>query len=370
MPLFSKKIIPTEITSNIEKAVNPSVTELDWTLVFQICDAVNSTELGAKEARKLLQKKMMSHDPKLQFLALEILNSLAENCSEKFQTQLCAKSFGEDLLALSSFKTLDDRVRGKLTQCLETWIRQTRVNPQSGAIKKAYDTMISLHGGNSQPSQILTIGNTNHAPRKMPTPTDMKDGIEVAKNSAQLFSQTLSFTDPTKEDISKNDLIQEFYSKCKQSQQLLAFYLEICEDSELISALINANNELLNCFRSYDEMLEQRAVNEATVNSQTLFDRNIHNNGESFVPNPNPNPHHLEEENNNITDNNNSNDNQIAAKATNPFQVPQINFNSNQSMDPFDPFADTNHVQADINSANISGNNVLPPPLTPKKLHD
>lgn len=72
MPLFSKKIVPTEITSNIEKATSPTVTELDWALVFQICDDVNSTELGAKEARKLLQKKMMSNDPKTQVLALEV----------------------------------------------------------------------------------------------------------------------------------------------------------------------------------------------------------------------------------------------------------------------------------------------------------
>jgi hypothetical protein len=72
MPLFSKKITPTEITTNIDKATNPSVTELDWSLVFQICDAVNSSEIGAKEARKLLQKKMMSSDPKVQVLGLEV----------------------------------------------------------------------------------------------------------------------------------------------------------------------------------------------------------------------------------------------------------------------------------------------------------
>lgn len=72
MPLFSKKIVPTDITTNIEKATNPSVTELDWALVFQICNSVNSSELGAKEARKLLQKKMVSNDPKTQVLALEV----------------------------------------------------------------------------------------------------------------------------------------------------------------------------------------------------------------------------------------------------------------------------------------------------------
>lgn len=37
---------------------------------------------------------------------------------------------------------------------------------------------------------------------------DVKGDIELALNSAQLFSQTLSFTDPTAEDISKNELIQ------------------------------------------------------------------------------------------------------------------------------------------------------------------
>lgn len=37
---------------------------------------------------------------------------------------------------------------------------------------------------------------------------NIREMIEVAKNSAQVLSQTLSFTDPTKEDISKNTLIQ------------------------------------------------------------------------------------------------------------------------------------------------------------------
>lgn len=75
MPLFSKKIVPTDITASIEKATYG--TELDWALVFQICDSVNSTELGAKEARKLLQKKMVSNDPNTQVLALEVTANLS-----------------------------------------------------------------------------------------------------------------------------------------------------------------------------------------------------------------------------------------------------------------------------------------------------
>ncbi|KAG2233541.1 hypothetical protein INT48_007143 [Thamnidium elegans] len=276
MPLFSKKIVPTDITASIEKATNSSVTELDWALVFQICDSVNSTDLGAKEARKLLQKKMISSDPKTQVLALEILNSLAENCTAKFQSQLAAKSFSEDLYHLASSKTTDDRVHGKLAQCLETWNRQFGTDTNFGGIRRAYDVMMNV---GVTPTQKRTSQRFRQPslPREPPKPVDVKGDIELALNSAQLFSQTLSFTDPTVEDISKNELIQEFYNNCKQAQQTLASHLEICEDSNDISYLINANNELLSCFKSYDEMLEQHAVSEATVNSQSLHNRSTRN---------------------------------------------------------------------------------------------
>ena len=36
----------------------------------------------------------------------------------------------------------------------------------------------------------------------------MTDDIEVAKNATQVLNQTLAFTDPESEDITKNELIQ------------------------------------------------------------------------------------------------------------------------------------------------------------------
>ncbi|KAI8876406.1 hypothetical protein K501DRAFT_200486 [Backusella circina FSU 941] len=272
MPLFSKKIVPTDITANIEKATHPSVNELDWALVFQLCDSVNSTEMGAKEARKLLQKKMMASDPKIQVLALEILNSLSENCAEKFKGQISAKSFGEDLYSLASSKTVDDRVHGKLAQCLGNWVNQYGNDPAFNAVRKAYDVMMNgaSLSGTRQPHHR---SQQQRVPREEPQPVDINGDIELAKNNAQLFSQTLSFTDPTAEDITENDLIKEFRENCKRSQQRLASHLETCDDPEVISSLINANNELLSCFKSYDDMIERHAVSTATLNSQSLNHR-------------------------------------------------------------------------------------------------
>ncbi|RUP31316.1 hypothetical protein BC936DRAFT_138616 [Jimgerdemannia flammicorona] len=44
----------------------------DVTRVIAICDQINSTELGAKEARKAIQKKLITGDSAVQMLALSV----------------------------------------------------------------------------------------------------------------------------------------------------------------------------------------------------------------------------------------------------------------------------------------------------------
>lgn len=64
-----------------EQATNPAQQELDWGLVVQISEAINKTELGAKEARKLLQKKIISNNVESQVLALQVSTVLKTRCA-------------------------------------------------------------------------------------------------------------------------------------------------------------------------------------------------------------------------------------------------------------------------------------------------
>lgn len=56
----------------VEKLTRNDNQELDWGLFYQVCEKVHSSPLAAKESRKLLQKKMVSDDPRTQTLALEV----------------------------------------------------------------------------------------------------------------------------------------------------------------------------------------------------------------------------------------------------------------------------------------------------------
>ncbi|KAI8337183.1 hypothetical protein BC941DRAFT_426951 [Chlamydoabsidia padenii] len=295
MPLFSKKITPTQITTMLDKMFKSEQQELDWGLTFQVCELVNTSTLGAKESRKLLQKKMLADDPKTQALALEVLNALSENSVDRFKGQLAAKSFGEDLETLATQKASDDQVHSKLVQCLQNWVSHFGSDPAFGSICRVHELV--MHGAPSMksggrlggnffkpyqlPSSMMTSRNTPY-PHPHPTAyqqprlvksTHIMSDVEIAKNNAQLLSQTLSFTDPIQEDITKNELIQEFYAKCKMLQRVISGHLETCDDSEKISALILANGELINSFKAYDDMLERRALDAATNNSRAVNHR-------------------------------------------------------------------------------------------------
>ncbi|PHZ08096.1 uncharacterized protein RHIMIDRAFT_242048 [Rhizopus microsporus ATCC 52813] len=256
MFLFSKKS-SSEITSKIEQTVNQET--VDWTSVFEICKLVSQNKSGAKEARKLLQKKMMDNNPRIQMTSLEIMNALIENDWRTMQAEVTAKSFGEDLCRLASSKSIDPAVMVKLAESLDGWIVRYQGVSKTEALVKAQEEIVKQ----------ATMPRRGIRQSLEQPEVNIREMIEVAKNSAQVLSQTLSFTDPTKEDISKNTLIQEFYAKCKHAQTALKAQLETCQDPDLNADMLNTFYELDHCFKTYESMLEQQMVHRAMVDSQT-----------------------------------------------------------------------------------------------------
>ncbi|CDH53101.1 predicted protein [Lichtheimia corymbifera JMRC:FSU:9682] len=391
--IFSKKITPTTITTNVEKATDPSMQEMDWSLVFAICDVVNNTEQGAKEARKLyVIWVLFCLDPFL------LLDALSQNCQAKFQSQLSAKSFAEDLDTLATSKSSNDQVHSKLVTCLQNWVTRYGADPGFIGVHRVYERL--THGTShappprrgtqnlvfrlATPAQFQLQQQQHHRQQQQQqqqqqqASADPASDVLLAKNNAQLFSQTLSFTDPTQEDITKNELIQEFYGKCKMFQKILARHLETCNDSDIISSLLEANSELVTAFKAYDDMLERRAMNEATRNSETLHNRSTR-------------PHQQQQQQEGDVDLLGLGDSSSGA-SNNPFhqsrpaeggsssssssqqrqQQPAVNFdlhgggdnNKNATstaaplvaVDPFDPFADTQQVaEGNTSSSSPSG---------------
>ncbi|RHZ78809.1 hypothetical protein Glove_156g49 [Diversispora epigaea] len=119
-----------------------------------------------------------------------------------------------------------------------------------------------------------------------PTPiSTVVEDIELSKNIIQLFTQTISFTDPESEDITKNELIQEFFSKCKSLSQNIVHYISETQDEQWLNTLLSVNQEFVNSFKLYDDMVERGQVKVAKQNSKNTIIRNNYNSvdSESFA---------------------------------------------------------------------------------------
>jgi hypothetical protein len=63
-------------------------------------------------------------------------------------------------------KTTDDRVHGKLAQCLESWTSQTGGDAQFGAVRRAYDILVN--GNGAAVSRKRQSRNLQQMPREAP----------------------------------------------------------------------------------------------------------------------------------------------------------------------------------------------------------
>lgn len=144
--------------------------------------------------------------------------------------QLIAKSFIEDLNRLAfnkvskkknnehgcggykllpelivNDKVSDTRVHAAMIDALQSWASQYRQDSSMDDLLRIYDRLTADPVGTHARSS-----RTHRAPqeRSLPREEDIPGDIELAKNNCQVLSQTLSFTDPNTEDITKNELIQ------------------------------------------------------------------------------------------------------------------------------------------------------------------
>jgi hypothetical protein len=105
-------------------------------------------------------------------------------------------------------QTSDPRVHGALIDSLQSWSSQYRQDPSMEDLIRLHDKLTA--------DPIGTHIRSSRAHRTPQEPTvprveDIPGDIELAKNNCQVLAQTLSFTDPSKEDIAKNELIQVSY---------------------------------------------------------------------------------------------------------------------------------------------------------------
>eukprot|EP00045_Choanoeca_perplexa_P007756 m.71270 g.71270 ORF g.71270 m.71270 type:complete len:522 (+) comp14203_c0_seq1:130-1695(+) len=142
MSLFGGGVPQTPLTMAIDKATSEDHPSEDLSLHLEICDMVNETQSGSKDAAKCLKKKLTpkSSSP-VQLKSLIVLETCAKNCGKRFHLQVTTKDFVNTLVKLLNQRDLATVVRDKLLTIIQSWGESFRSDPAMTAIVQTYQEL-------------------------------------------------------------------------------------------------------------------------------------------------------------------------------------------------------------------------------------
>ncbi|KAK9696413.1 hypothetical protein K7432_012468 [Basidiobolus ranarum] len=253
------------VSDNIDKLVKkPDISQED---IKDLCNLMNSRETGTKEAAKSLQSKLKSKDFHVVLASLSLCEALVEQCGEKFNGHIISDKFLNTLQKLVISRYSEVVVRNRVIELLQLWVITFENEPRMAPVKELYEKLISEGSISLENNQSRAMSESQSDIQL--TPEHIDNSISSAKSYAQMLAEALAFTDPETTDVTKDDLIQEFYGKCKSSQITIAKYLALIDNEAKISLLLRVNQELINTLNHYNEMVERQLVAAATKASLT-----------------------------------------------------------------------------------------------------
>uniref|UniRef100_A0A3Q2D0M3 Target of myb1 membrane trafficking protein n=1 Tax=Cyprinodon variegatus TaxID=28743 RepID=A0A3Q2D0M3_CYPVA len=113
----------TPVGQRIERATSGSLQSEDWGLNMEICDIINETDEGPRDAVKAIKKRIVGNKNFREImLALTVLETCVKNCGHRFHVLVASQEFVEGVLVriiLPKFNpptVLHDRVLSLIQQ--------------------------------------------------------------------------------------------------------------------------------------------------------------------------------------------------------------------------------------------------------------
>jgi hypothetical protein len=357
----------------------------DWSLVLEVCDRASASEANAKEAVKALRREFKYAEPPAQLSAARLWAIMLRNSSEIFMQQIMSRKFLDTLEEVLTSSRTSPVVRERLMDVLAAvayasgnknkdpradkdgfrglWRRLKPADkPDEGVPFDIDDAMFNppmpratseysldphvypgqpyqqqppVHEHQEVPPGAKRNRSLRSRNRIIPPEEDIRRLFQectVGQGNASLLSEALAYSRP--DDLEKG-VVQEFYAKCRASQELIFAQIpwasagaersrlangspqkvrtalqnngsypslqsredeapsELTVEEELLAALLAANEKLLEALGVYDDLERvgvERQAEEISRRDVKMDRRQLQyqdNGGQLELPQPN-----------------------------------------------------------------------------------
>lgn len=276
----------TPVGQRIEQATDGSLASENWALNMEICDLINESSDGARDAMKAIRKRLTQNAGKnytVIMYTLTVLETCVKNCGKAFHVLVATKEFIQELVKLIGPKNDPPPiVQEKVLSLIQVWADAFRSQPDLNGVVQVYhelknkgiefpatdlDSLAPIYTPQrSVPDGAATESSISVSPHHashqtpgspaMPPPSSMSQD-QIAKLQSELDIVTMNMTvlgdmltelKPGQEDPSDYQLLTELVTTCREMQNRIVELLGKVNHDELTAELLRLNDELNSLF--------------------------------------------------------------------------------------------------------------------------
>ncbi|XP_028263556.1 target of Myb protein 1 isoform X1 [Parambassis ranga] len=290
----------TPVGQRIERATSGSLQSDDWGLNMEICDIINETDEGPRDAIKAIKKRIVGNKNFREImLALTVLEACVKNCGHRFHVLVSQQEFIEGVLVRSILPkynpptVLSDRV----LSLIQSWADAFRSSPSLAGVVHVYDdlrrrglefpmTDLDALSPIHTPNRSIPDNGTPEAtsvtpPTQQPQPqapssatsqntsppVQLSEGpvslsaeqeqklqseLSLVKGNLIVMSEMLNELIPGQSKPDDAELLHQLFSVCKNMQTRVVELIPQLMDERFIEQLLMINDDLNNAFIRYE----------------------------------------------------------------------------------------------------------------------
>ncbi|XP_048227767.1 TOM1-like protein 9 isoform X2 [Ricinus communis] len=255
------------VNSMVERATSDMLIGPDWAMNIEICDMCNHDPAQAKDVVKGIKKRIGSKSPKVQLLALTLLETIVKNCGDIVHMHVAERDILHEMVKIVKKKP-DFHVKEKILTLIDTWqeafggararypqyytayqelLRAGAVFPQrterSAPVFTPPQTQpLSSYPQNLRNNEFRQEGAESSAESEFPTLSLTE--IQNARGIMDVLAEMLSAIDPGNKEGLRQEVIVDLVEQCRTYKQRVVHLVNSTADESLLCQGLALNDDL------------------------------------------------------------------------------------------------------------------------------
>ncbi|KAI3468230.1 hypothetical protein Pfo_024893 [Paulownia fortunei] len=255
------------VNSLVERATSDMLIGPDWAMNIEICDMCNHDPAQAKDVVRGIKKRLGSKNPKVQLLALTLLETIVKNCGDIVHMHVAEKDLPHEMVKIVRKKP-DFHVKEKILILIDTWqevfggprarypqyfvayqdlLRLGAVFPQRSERSAPVFTPPQTHPLTSYPQNLRNPESGPDAAESSAEaefPTLSLTELQNARGIMDVLAEMLSALDPGNKEGLKQEVIVDLVEQCRTYKQRVVHLVNSTSDESLLCQGLSLNDDL------------------------------------------------------------------------------------------------------------------------------